>query len=227
MAMKIKIKSADGKKLTFPSLPDKINVSTKTVERSYSIIGIGTIAFPHGNEPVEISWKGVFFGEDRKKLKKLVSSQWIDPDELVSTLTEWKEKGEELRLVVSGTFINYDVAIKSFDPTPVGGHGDVEYTILFREFGSVKISKKSKSKKKKNKKKKTKPRKDKAKSKLQNMTVNARDGLHLRSGPNATIYLVMPNGAKLTTDGKMDGNWYHVCYKNQWGYAYSAYLKKG
>ena len=226
--MTIKIKSADGKVLTFPSLPEKIDVSTSTVERSYSIIGVGTIAFPHGNDPVEVSWDGMFFGEDRKALKKLVSHAWIDPIELVKTLTEWKEKGEELRLVVSSTFINYGVAIKKFDASPVGGHGDIEYSIRFREYGSVTISKKSKSKsKKKTKKKKTKPRKGKAKSKLQNMRVNAGSGLHLRSGPNGTIYLVMPNGAKVTTDGKKDGNWNHVCYKNKWGYAYSAYLKKG
>ena len=225
--MTIEIKSAGGKVLTFPSLPEKIRVSTATVERSYSIIGIGTVAFPHGNEPVEVSWEGMFFGEDRQELKGLVSEEWIDPDELVGILTDWKEKGEELRLVVSDTFINYSVAIRKFEASPVGGHGDIEYDISFREFGSVTITKKSKSKKKSDSKKKKKSRKAKAKSKIQNMVVNAPSGLQLRSGANGTILQTMPNGSKVTTDGKKDDNWIHVCINNKWGYAYSAYLKKG
>ena len=124
--MTIEIKSAGGRRLTFPSLPDKITVSASTVERTYSIIGIGTIAFPNGNEPVEVSWDGMFFGEDRQDLKGLVSGPWIDPNELVDILSDWKEKGEELRLVVSDTFINYSVAIRRFEASPVGGHGDCE-----------------------------------------------------------------------------------------------------
>ena len=224
--MTIEIKSAGGRRLTFPSLPDKITVSASTVERTYSIIGIGTIAFPNGNEPVEVSWDGMFFGEDRQDLKGLVSGPWIDPNELVDILSDWKEKGEELRLVVSDTFINYSVAIRRFEASPVGGHGDCEYSISFREFGSVKIIKKSKSKKK-SKKKKTKARKAKAKSKLQKMVVNASSGLQLRSEANGKILQMMANGSKVTTDGKKDGSWVHVCINNTWGYAYEAYLKKG
>ena len=226
--MTIEIKSAGGKVLTFPSLPEKISVSTATVERSYSIIGIGTVAFPHGNEPVEVSWEGMFFGEDRQELKGFVTENWIDPEELVSILCDWKEKGEELRLVVSDTFINYSVAIRKFEASPVGGHGDIEYSISFREYGYVTIKKKSKSKSKNSSgKKKTRGRKAKAKSKIQKMVVNAPGGLHLRSSANGSILQTMPNGSKITTDGKKDGNWVHVCINNTWGYAYSSSLKKG
>lgn len=214
-----------GTTLTLPTLPEKINVKMNNVERTYNIIQIGTIVFPHGNEPTEISWDGTLFGEDRADFSALVSSPWLEPNEIVSILEDWKKKGDELQLIVSDSFINYTVELKKFEPTPVGGHGDIEYSILFREHGTVMITKKSKSKKKKGNKKKTKPRKNKVKAKTETKTVNAAGGLHLRSGANGEILSTMPNGAKVTTDGKKDGNWVHVCINNVWGYAYEGYLK--
>jgi LysM repeat protein len=56
------------------------------------------------------------------------------------------------------------------------------------------------------------------------LTVNANSGLRLRSTPNGTIILVMPNGAKVEKIGA-DGMWYNVKYNGMTGYCYSEYLK--
>ena len=66
------------------------------------------------------------------------------------------EKGTELTLIVSGTWINLDVTIASFNPVEYGAFKNVKYSITFAKVKELKLytTKESKS----GKKKKMKPR---------------------------------------------------------------------
>lgn len=65
---------------------------------------------------------------------------------------------------------------------------------------------------------------DDVSGKMQKITANS--GLHLRKVPNGEIIALIPNGKSVKSDGKKNGNWYHVKYGSNWGYAYQAYLVK-
>lgn len=58
------------------------------------------------------------------------------------------------------------------------------------------------------------------------MKVTAKNGLNIRKKPNGSILETMPKGSKCTWNGRKDGNWYYVTYKNVSGWSHKAWLKK-
>lgn len=121
----------------FPSLPESIKVKTATNYQSYDLISRGTLKFPNGSEPKTISWRGVFFGPAKKN--ESIIRVWVAPSECKSKLEAWREKGTILRLLVSGTNINYDVTIEDFEYEEYGGYGNAEYSISFNLYQDLKI----------------------------------------------------------------------------------------
>lgn len=137
--MDIYLTEISNKKSTFrfPSLPESIKVKTATNYQSYDLISKGTVKFPKGNDTKVISWKGVFFG--RAKRREPIIRVWIAPSECKKKLEAWRENGTVLRLLVSGTNINYDVTIDSFEYEEYGGYGNAEYSISFNFYQELKI----------------------------------------------------------------------------------------
>lgn len=120
----------------FPSLPEKVDVSHGTKYQSYSIINLGEIKIPKGNEVSSMKWAGKFYGSSKKKMTYL--GTWMKPDTCIKTLRKWMEKGKVLRLLVTGTPINFDVTIAKFDYS-VSGMMDYSYTITFNRYRELKI----------------------------------------------------------------------------------------
>lgn len=137
--MDIYLTEVSNKKSTFrfPSLPESIKVKTATNYQSYDIISKGTLKFPRGSETKKISWKGVFFGPAKKR--ESIIRVWVSPSSCKKKLEGWREKGTVLRLLVSGTNINYDVTIDSFEYEEYGGYGNAEYSISFNLYQELKI----------------------------------------------------------------------------------------
>ncbi len=137
--MDIYLTEVSNKKETFrfPSLPESIKVKTSTNFQSYSLISKGILKFPKGSDAKTISWKGVFFGPAKKR--ENIIREWISPAECKSKLEAWREKGTVLRLLVSGTNINYDVTIDNFEYEEYGGYGNAEYSISFYLYQDLKI----------------------------------------------------------------------------------------
>lgn len=134
------------RKVQLPSLPPKVRINFSTLYQSYTILDLREVAFPGGTTPCEVSWDGVFYGESRKDFSFLIRS-WTDPKTMCNTLQEWYQKGEIIKLVVADTPINVDVTISDFEYAPVGGFGDYEYSIRFKEYQAdeITITKKSKA----------------------------------------------------------------------------------
>jgi len=121
----------------FPSLPEKIKVKAGTRYQTYNIIGKGTVKIPKGLEAGTISWTGTFYGE--KKKEEIMIHKWISPTDCKKTLNKWMETGTVLRLLVTGTSINYDVTIGVFEYEEYGAYGNAEYTISFTLNEELKI----------------------------------------------------------------------------------------
>lgn len=129
---------ATKKKFQFPSLPQEVKINKSTSYCSYHILDLGEVQFPNGNAPDEVSWEGVFYGPARSDDSFLIR-QWVSPSTAHSTLTQWKEKGTPLKLVVAGTPINLDVTIAAYEGNFSGGFGDLTYSISFVKYQDITI----------------------------------------------------------------------------------------
>ncbi len=145
------------KKFTFPSLPEKITCKSAAKYQSFDTLSKGTVKVPAGTEAREISWEGEFFGKKKKKEAIVKKSAWKKPSDCVKTLENYMKKGTVLNLIVTGTFINMDVTISSFQAVAYGAYGNIRYTISFVEKKPLKIYT-VKEKKKKSPAKKTRTR---------------------------------------------------------------------
>lgn len=114
---------------TFPALPERIKTKFGTRYQNYDIIGLGTVKVPKGMEVDTISWDGVFYGKSKRR--EIMIREWTPPSECINTLLDWMKNGTVLRLLVTGTTINYDVTIGEFEPSEVGAYGNIEYSISF------------------------------------------------------------------------------------------------
>lgn len=121
----------------FPSLPSSIKVKSGAKYQSYDIIGKGTIKIPKGTETASISWSSEFFGWAKRR--EPIVREWIKPAECIRMLNYWMDSGTVLRLMVTGTSINYDVTISSFETEPYGAHGNVKYSITLTQYKSLKV----------------------------------------------------------------------------------------
>lgn len=144
------------KKFTFPALPEKITCKGSAKYQSFDILSKGAVKAPKGTEVKEISWEGEFFGKAKKSEAIVKKSAWKKPSDCVKKLEEYMEKGTALNLIVTGTWINMDVTISSFQATAYGAYGNIRYSIAFTEKKPLKIY--TTKEKKKVMKKKMKPR---------------------------------------------------------------------
>ena len=108
------------KKFTFPSLPEKITCKSAAKYQSFDILSQGTVKVPKGTDVKEISWEGEFFGKAKKNEAIVKKSAWKKPSDCVKTLENYMKKGTVLNLIVTGTWINLDVTVSSFQTVAYG-----------------------------------------------------------------------------------------------------------
>lgn len=149
--MQIQLTADNGDKLTFPMLPEQIDVKTTTLFQSYSIMGVGDVKIPGGEELLSVSWEGILPGRARGNAPYI--SVQKSPKAVQGWLSECRQSGTKLRLLITETPINHDVYIANFNPVYMGGFGDYHYTIEFVqakeimvEFGSNSIKPKTSNK---------------------------------------------------------------------------------
>lgn len=127
----------NGTTISFPMLPEQIQLQAETRFASYDIMHLGEIRLPVGEKLKSYSWQGVLPGEARKK-EPYLQYRWRSPKKIQETLSLWRETGAKLRLLITGTPINEDVYLASYQMTYAGGYGDYTYRVTFisgRELG--------------------------------------------------------------------------------------------
>ena len=125
-------------RLRFPMLPERIDLKTGSLFHSYTIIGIGDVKLPRGDELAAVSWNGTLPGEARKNDPYVL--EWRPPKEIYLLLEEYRSKRNKLRLMVTDTTINIDVYIESINVDHSGGYGDYKYDIAFVQARDLKIA---------------------------------------------------------------------------------------
>jgi hypothetical protein len=119
-------------------LPEKISVQTGALFQNYTIIGIGEIKLPYGNELDGVSWNARLPGRVRRNEPYVRA--WRSPQELINLLNSHKTQGKKLRLMVTETAINLDVNIQNFSGDYSGGYGDYLYNISFSQAKDLKVT---------------------------------------------------------------------------------------
>lgn len=143
MEVDIYIKEADGsRELRIPWLPDSIKfTSNGTRMASYEILDVGEVNVPTGSNLSGFAWSSIFPGEGHKDLPFL-RGNWKSPKKIQTMLSEWREYGTPLRLIVTGTPINHDVYLADYDVSYESGYGDYKYDISFKRRRRIKITSK-------------------------------------------------------------------------------------
>lgn len=150
----------DGKKKTtgirIPWLPSEIEVAYGDLRvSSYEILDNGEVDVPSGRNLTRISWTGTFPGMKRKGLPFL-KGKIKEPKTYITKLNNWKSEGTKLKLIMTGTNINFNVYCESFKIKRSGGYGDVTYDIVFKQRRAITIKTVKKAKKKNKTKSKSK-----------------------------------------------------------------------
>jgi nucleoid-associated protein YgaU len=128
--MDIKLIPVDtGQRFTFPSLPEKITAKYGAKYQSFDIISQGTVKVPKGTDADEFTWNHVFFGPSKKNEPICKKDSYQEPDACVNIIKEYMTNETVLNLIVTDTWINVDVTVSSFEASPVGAFGNVEYSI--------------------------------------------------------------------------------------------------
>ena len=125
-----------GARLSFAHLPHEIKTHHGSGFIDYSFIKIGEVKIPGGLKLSTYSWSGTFYG---KSLPFSKPHLFQPPKDMVAQIEQWRKNHTELVLMLTETPINADVYLETFDYTPTGGVGNIDYSISFVEARSVTV----------------------------------------------------------------------------------------
>ena len=130
--------SPDGQDLHFPVNPGEVTVEGAKKIETFSIINIGDVDFPVGDERTGISFSS-FFPRDYDPSY----CQYPDiptPEEAIGRLITWRIAGKPVRLLVTETAINALMLITRTSHRYVGGEpGDIYFELTMRQWREVKV----------------------------------------------------------------------------------------
>ena len=123
--------------MQFPMLPEKINVHAGSLFQNYTILVVGDISLPSGEELTGFSWDGILPGEARKNAPYI--AEWRRPQEIQNLWSVYRAEKKKLRLMITETPINHDVYIQRYSIEYSGGYGDFAYNIYFTQAKDLKV----------------------------------------------------------------------------------------
>lgn len=128
-----------GMKVSLALLPDSVKQKASTNVISYSFISVGEVNVPSGQKLRTFSWSGTFPGRANSNLPFVRKSAWKPPKTMISILEGWRRRGSHIRLMLTGTPLNCETYLSSFEHTFSGGLGDVTYSVTFTESKPVRV----------------------------------------------------------------------------------------
>ena len=126
-----------GARLPFAHLPHELKARNSSGFIPYSFIKVGEAKIPGGLKLSTYSWTGTFYG---KSIPYAKPHLYQPPKDMVAQIEQWRRNHTELILMLTETPINADVYLQSFDYTPTGGVGNIDYSIEFIEARSVTVN---------------------------------------------------------------------------------------
>lgn len=129
--------NGEREKIHFPVLPEVFDVSFGNTNKSVDISGLGEIVVLQDRAAIEVSWSGFF---PAARFPGIQVDSITAPKSLLKTLCEWKSSDKPAHLILTGTDVNFYVAIQSIQPSEEGGDPDsIYYKIKLKEYREVKV----------------------------------------------------------------------------------------
>lgn len=125
--------------IRIPWLPEEIEIDMGDIRvMEYDILDQGPVQVPNGSNLGSISFSSYFPGEGHRDLPFLRGS-FKAPKDLAKTLDNWKKKGSDLKIIITGTNVNHQVRCEKFVYKPFGGFGDYSYELTLKTRRELKI----------------------------------------------------------------------------------------
>ena len=130
------------REIKIPILPDKIQYkSGAATVATHDILKKGPVDLPLGVGLEELKFESFFPGPERTDLGMMRDS-YHAPSYYHNIIKDWKAKGTDLNVMVTGYPINFDCYVADYNAVPQGGFRDIYYEIHLKqdEFITVKVS---------------------------------------------------------------------------------------
>ena len=124
----------NGKVVTLPVNPEELWVKYSGNNESVDMIQNGEMNFAKNKKLATIDIAS-FFPEDTQA--SYVISGADDPEVYLSFLKQIQNSRKPFRLIISGTDINQQMLIESFEYGYAGGCNDIEYKLSLKEYKSI------------------------------------------------------------------------------------------
>lgn len=121
-----------------PWIPEKISFRSATKFASYSILDLGEVKVPNGQELSEFKWESILPGKGSSD-SPFIHGDWEDPKNIQSMFSLWRSRGTELKLLITGTPVNHDVFLVDYEMEYSGGYGDYTYAVAFTDSKNIKV----------------------------------------------------------------------------------------
>lgn len=123
----------DGREVTFPVLPEKVEVSASNKNEKVTVLGLGEVLVLNMKGLKTIAWEGFF----PARSAPYVTGSAGDTISSVRAIQEARDSGEPARFLITGTDLdcNEQVGIETFDYEERGGEvGDIYYSIKLTQW---------------------------------------------------------------------------------------------
>lgn len=121
-------------KMRLPVNPASIKIDTAFSHNDVEVLRLGEFTVIGERGLAEFSFSSFFPAEYNPSYCEYRNVK--PPWDHVKVLERWRDSRKPMRLIVTGTPINYPVTIRSFsyDPGPAGSPRDIYYEISFKEY---------------------------------------------------------------------------------------------
>lgn len=129
--------NGEKEKIRFPVLPEKFAVSFGNSNTSVDISGLGEIVILQDRPAIEVSWESFL---PAARFPGLQVDSITPPKQLLKTICEWKASDKPAHVILTGTDVNFYVAIQTIQPVEKGGDPEtIHYQIKLKEYREVQV----------------------------------------------------------------------------------------
>ncbi|MBQ0079695.1 MAG: hypothetical protein KBS66_07400 [Eubacterium sp.] len=119
------------KRIQLPVLPSAYRVSSSQNNTTVNIISLGDVTLKGKRGLQEISFSSFFPSNYDPSYCSTTALK--SPKAYVSQIEKLKRRGT-IKLIITGTSINFRCTIESFEWGEEDGSGDIKYTLTFKEY---------------------------------------------------------------------------------------------
>lgn len=130
--------TATNERFHFPVNPEEITVEGAKKIETVSIVNIGDIDFPEGDERTGISFSSFFPKEYDSSYCRY--SDIPNPHAAMAKLQSWRIAGKPIRLLITQSYVNVLALLTQTSHRYVGGEpGDIYFDLSFKQWREVKV----------------------------------------------------------------------------------------